>query len=115
MNIDKFDRGEDIYRAATLMIDDAEADTSTFNTIIVEVRHAFSKAVIGSYSLAAGTVERPEPTTAGVITFIVSRSETEDAATGEYEYEITTTETDADYEDSTRYRKFVGTCFYLEP
>lgn len=115
MNLDSFDRGEDIYRSATLMIDNVAADTSDFTTIAVEVRHKFSKVVIGSYTLAGGTVQTPAPTSAGIITFIVARSDNESAQTGIYEYEITTTETDADYEDSIRYRKFIGDCFKLNP
>ena len=114
MNLDKFERGEDIFRSVTLTIDGSAADTLNFLTIEVRVFHKHSLIEIGSYSKSGGTVDNPAPTTDGVITFIVSRSENDDVATGIYQYEVETTETDADFEAGTRTRKFIGDCFILE-
>ena len=113
--MDKFDRGEDIYRSATLTIDDTAADTADFLTIEVVVRHKFTQVTLDTYTKADSEVETPDPTSGGVITFIVPVSKTTIARVGTYEYEATTTETDTDYEDNTRTRKFVGDCFFLNP
>ena len=116
MILDKFDRGEDIFRSATLYIDDTPADTANFVTIELEVRHKYSKVVMALYSMAAGTIDTPLPTNAGIITWIIERQDnTVDVQTGIYEYEVTTTELDADYLAGTRYRKFIGDCFILNP
>lgn len=113
MNLDKFEQGEDIFRSVTLYIGNVVADTADFDTIEVDVFHKHSLIKIGEYSVAGGTVDTPAPTTDGVITFIVSRTETDDAQTGIYQYEIITTETDADYEAGSRTRKYKGDCFIL--
>ena len=111
--IDAFEQGEDIFRSVILAIDGVVADTANFTTIAVKVFHKFSKVEIGSYTKAAGTVDTPAPTTDGIITFIISRSETDDAQTGIYSYEVETTEVDADYEGGFRTRKYIGDCFNL--
>ena len=112
-NIGAFERAEDIFRSVTLTIDGALADTSNFTTIEVRVFHKFNKVQVGSYSRVGGTVDNPAPTTSGVITFIVSRTENDDAATHIYSYEVETSEVDADFEGGTRTRKFIGDCFNL--
>ena len=116
MSIDKFTRAnEDISRSVTLTTDGSTAiDTSTLTAISVEVRHKKFKTVIGSYTLAASTVTKASPTSGGIITFIVSRTDTASQPVGVYEYEIETIETDSGYESSARHRSFVGDCFYLE-
>jgi len=114
--LETFERGEDIFRSATLYIDDTPADTANFVTIELEVRHKYSKVVMALYSMAAGTIDTPLPTNAGIITWIIERQDnTVDVQTGIYEYEVTTTELDADYLAGTRYRKFIGDCFILNP
>ena len=113
--MDSFNKNEDIYRSATLQISSVAADTANFTAIEVDVYHSRTLAKIGEYTLAAGTVTKASPTSGGGITFIVAASETADAETGVYYWEARTTETDADYEDSTRLRKFAGECFKLEP
>ena len=111
--MDKFERGEDIARSVTLTINGVAADTSFFITIEVDVYHKRSLIKIGEYSFVAGTVTKELPTTDGVISFIVSRTENESAATGIYTYEIETTEADADYSGGVRHRKYKGDCFNL--
>ena len=114
--LDKFNRGEDIYRESVLEIDGEPTDTANFTTIAIEVRHKYSKEVLGLYSMAAGTIDTPAPTTSGVITWIIERQDNTDTVqTGIYEYEVTTTELDADYFAGIRYRKFIGDCFILNP
>ena len=113
MAIDTFEQGEDIFRSVTLTIEGVATDTANFTTIGVKVFHKFSKVEIGSYTAGAGTVDTPIPTTDGVITFIISRSENDDVAIGIYSYEVETTEVDADFEGGTRTRKFIGDCFNL--
>ena len=108
-----FERGEDIFRSVTLSIGGVAADTADFTTIAVKVFHKSSKVEIGSYTAADVTVGTPAPTTDGIITFIVSRSENADVATGIYSYEVETTEVDADYGGGIRTRKFIGDCFNL--
>lgn len=111
--MDKFERGEDIFRTVTLTIGGSAVDTSTFDTIEVDVYHKYSLIKIGEYSVAAGTVTKELPTSDGVISFIVSRTENDDAQTGIYQYEVITTEADADFEAGTRKRKYKGDCFIL--
>jgi len=111
--MDVFEQGEDILRTVTLSTDGTVADTADFLTIDVRVYHKRTKADIGTYSVAGATVTKEAPTTAGIITFIVSRTECQSATTGIYSYEIETTETDADYTGGVRGRKFIGDCFRL--
>ena len=111
--MDTFERGEDIFRNPILKIEGEAADTADFTTIEVRVFHSGSKKEIGSYLKAAGTVSTPAPTTDGIIEFIISRSENRNAQIGTYSYEAKTTEVDADYEDGSRTRKFIGECFEL--
>jgi len=113
-SLDSFEKGEDIYRSVALTVGGSAVDTADFDTIEVNVYHKYTLENIGSYSVAAGTVETPAPTSGGVITFIVGRSDNEDARTGIYKYEVITTETDTDYEDNTRYREYNGDCFILK-
>lgn len=115
-NLDIFDRGEDIPRTATLVNSDDSSifDTSTFDTIEVSICHKFSRIEIGNYTLAGGTITLEIPTTSGEITWIIADTETDDAQTGIYIYEVTTTETDADYVGGVRTRKFIGDCFILQ-
>jgi len=112
--MDAFDRGEDIYRSATLTVDSSAYDTANFLTIEVVIRHRYTQVTLDTLTLADSEVTKESPTSSGIISFIVPRSVTSTAKTGTYEYEITTTETDTDYADNTRYRKFVGICFYLK-
>lgn len=111
--MDFFDRREDIYRSVTLTVDGSAVDTAIFNTIVVTIRHRYTKETLDKLTLAAGEVKTPDPTSSGIITFIIPRTSSYSAKAGTYEYEITTDETDSDYTDSKRYRKFVGNCFYL--
>ena len=115
--MDSFTRGnEDISRSVTLTSDGSTAyDTDDFTAISVEVRHKKFGTVIGSYTLAASTVTQESPTTDGIITFIVSRTETASQPVGVYEYEVETIESDTDFESSVRHRSFVDDCFYLKP
>ena len=94
-------------------MDSVVADTADFLTIDVRVYNKKTKKDIGTYSVAGGTVTKEAPTTAGIITFIVTRTESQSAHTGVYAYEIETTETDTDYTDNVRGRKFIGDCFRL--
>ena len=114
--LETFERGEDIFQSKIIEIDGTPLDTADFVTIELTLRQKFSKVVMGLYSVAAGTIDTPAPTADGVITWIVERQDnTDEAQTGIYEYEITTTELDADYLAGTRYRKFIDDCFILKP
>ena len=113
--MNSYERGESIPVTATLQDDDGGTfDTANFLTIAVKVKHKRNGVSLGSYSLAEETVTKESPESGGQITFICEDSETATPPTGVYEYQITTTETDADYEDSTRTRRFRGDCFYLK-
>lgn len=103
--IDPFNRGEDIYREATLTIDGVAADTANFTEITIIVRQKFSKVVIGTYTFTGGTVTKELPTTDGKVSFIINRADTEDEQTGIYEANIVTQELDADYVGGIRYRE----------
>ena len=111
--MDSFEQGEDIYREPTLEIGGVAANTADFDIIEVDVYHKHSLIKIGEYSLAAGTVTKELPTTSGVISFIISRTENQEAQTGIYAYEVETTEADADYDGDVRHRKYKGDSFDL--
>ncbi len=113
MAIDNFEQYEDIYREIPLTIGGEAVDTDNFLTITVSVYHKKNKTEIGSYSVTGGTVTKEVPTTDGKISFIVSKTENKDATIGIYTHEVTTTETDVDYEGGIRQRKLIGDCFNL--
>jgi len=112
--MDSYERGESIPVTTTLTDGTNNLDTADFLTIVVKVKHKKYSVLLGSYSLAAGTVTKKSPTSGGQITFICEASETATPPTKVYEYQVTTTETDAHYEDNTRTRRFRGDCFYLK-
>lgn len=112
--MNSFEQGEDIYREILLTIGGVAADTANFLTITCKVVHELPNVQIGSYSFAAGTIKKNLPTNEGKISFIISKTENNIANPGIYQHEIETTETDADYEDSVRYRKLIGNCFRLK-
>ena len=113
MALDEFRQNEDIYREIELSTEGSVADTSGFDTIEVKVVHKETLVVIGTYTVAGGTVTKESPTSAGIISFIVPRSATTNASIGIHEFQVTTTETDADYESGVRQRLGVGDCFVL--
>ena len=113
--MDSFAQGSSIPRTVTLTDGTNNLDTSNFLTIEVKVKHRKWRTSLGTYTLAAGEVTKESPTSGGQITFIIPAATSEDGAVGVYEYDVTTTETDADYENSTRTRKLVpAECFYLK-
>ena len=112
--MDSYERGESIPITATLTDGTNNLNTANFLTIVVLVKHKYRSVSLGSYSLAAGTVTKESPTSGGQITFICEDSETTTPPTGVYEWQVTTTETNEGYEDSTRTRRFRGDCFYLK-
>lgn len=114
IEMDSYERGESIPVTTTLTDGTNNLDTADFLTIVVKVKHKKYSVLLGSYSLAAGTVTKKSPTSGGQITFICEASETATPPTKVYEYQVTTTETDAHYEDNTRTRRFRGDCFYLK-
>lgn len=113
--MDWFDKGiEDIERIATLTVDDVVYDTSVFTAITVKVFHQKTHDVIGTYTLAGGTVETPAPTANGQIRFVVTSEQTAEGKIGKYFYQIATEEADADFPGGVRERGFVGWCFGLK-
>ena len=113
--MDSFARGASIPRTITLTDGTNALDTANFLTIEVKVRHRKWDTLLGTYTLADGEVTRESPTSGGQITFIIPADTTTDLPVGVYSYQVTTTETDADYEDSTRTRRLVpADGFYLK-
>lgn len=117
--MDIFEKGEDIPRTVTLYESQAtyEAggdplDTSIFSTIEVVV---FGRVhdVIGTYTLAGGTVTRLSPTSDGQIFFIIPSETTDDSKAMKYYYRIKTTESNVDYPNNIRTRYFLDWCFEL--
>lgn len=110
--MNNFDRGESIPITVVCNDEDGTAlDCDNFVTIVVKVTHKHLKTELDRLSLADSEV-----TADGVngITFIIPQSVTATGALGVYEYQIKTTESDSDYENSTRNRTFRGDCFYLK-
>lgn len=115
MALDKFEQGEDIYMEFELQIGGVATDTDDFLTIEVEIFHKFSRINLDTFTLAGGDVHKAAPTTDGIIWVIIPQSETDDAETGIYQFQITTTETDTNYPANTRYRRCIEDCFILGP
>jgi len=113
--MDAFTRGTSIPRTITLTDGTDNLDTSDFLTIEVKVRHKKWNTLMGAYTLAASEVTKEDPTTGGQVSIYIPASYSISLPVGVYVYQVTTTETDSNYEDSTRTRRLVPTdCFYLK-
>ena len=113
--MDVFARNSDIPRTITLTDGTDDLDTDGFLTIEVKVRHKKWNTLMGTYTLAGGTVTKESPTTDGQISIYIPPADNEDKPVGVYVYQVTTTETDADYTGSVRTRRLVPEdCFYLK-
>lgn len=113
--MDIFVKGiEDIERIPTLLVDDAVYNTSVFTAITVNVFHHKTLTIIGTYTLAAGTVEKVAPTSYGQIRFVVTSEQTAAAKKGKYFYQVQTLEADTDFPGNVRERAFTDWCFELK-
>ena len=110
--MDIFEKGESVPRTIECVADGTALDTANFLTIEVKVFNTLLRT-IGTYTLAAGGVTRPDPTTDGDIFFVVSEVTTAAARALKYYYQLKTTETDATYPNNIRTRHAIGWCFEL--
>ena len=113
MSLDQFDKGASVPRTVTITDGTDPLDTATFLTIEVKVWNWLHR-VIGTYTLAAGTVTRLAPTTGGQVFFVVPSATTLVSRALKYFYTIKTTEVDGNYPTGVRTRKFTGWGFKLE-
>ena len=112
--MDEFDKGASVPRTITLVDTDGDAmDTADFTTIEVRVFN-FIHQVIGTYSVADGTVTKIVPTTTGNIFFVVPSTVSAVSRALKYFYRVRTTETDGDYPTGVRTRSFTGWGFKLK-
>jgi len=113
--MDTFTRGASIPRTITLTDGTDNLDTSDFLTIEVKVKHKYYGVDLGTYTLADSEITKETPTTGGQITFIIPATSSTNKSVGVYSYQVTTTETDTDYENNVRTRRLVpDDCFMLK-
>ena len=114
--MDEFEQGESI--GLTILLSENAAgtipiDTSTLLTIGVLVRHKYRNTDAGTYSLVNGKLVKLSPTADGEVFCDIPPSVSTTLNIGIYEYQITTTETNTDYDGNVRTRMFIDTCFKL--
>ena len=108
MSLDTFNKGGSVPRTVTLVDSDLDPlDTSTFTTIEVKI-FSWIHRVIGTYSVADGTVTRLAPNSEGQIFFVVPATITAVSRAMKYFYRVKTTEVDGDYPTGVRTRSFTG-------
>jgi len=111
--MDIFEKGESIPRTIELSDNDIVLNTAIFLTIEVVV-FSWIHNVIGTYTLAGGTVTLLVPNTDGQIFFVVPATITAASRAIKYYYRIKTTETNTDYPTGIRTREYLGWCFDLK-
>lgn len=91
----------------TITMSESGADKTE---VTIVVKHKKLGTTIGTYTLTGGTVT--VVTTAA--SFIVGRSETDSQPTGVYVAQVTTKETNANYESNIKQESFQVDLFYLK-
>jgi hypothetical protein len=103
MAIDIFYQGESFNRTITITDSDGNAiDLDTLNEITVEVFRAGTYNTIITKTLTGGGVEKTDASNGECICYF-DKSETESLKPGIYKVEITTQETNTNYENDTLY------------
>ena len=109
--MDIYEQGESIDREILLADGTTPFDSNDFLTISVQVKRKYSLDDAGTYSIANGKLSRESET--GVVFFDIPPSVSATLPVGIYLYEVTTTETDSDFDGGIRTRVYQGDCFKL--
>jgi len=111
---DIFNRGASIPRTVLLTYEDTglPIDTDDLDDILFDVFHAVTNRELDDFSLGAGTVTIIDANN-GEVRFIVPQSVSTTAKLGNYMMTVTTTETDAAFENNTQIRKDITFSFKL--
>lgn len=106
--MDKYIQGQSIDRRILLNDNGIAIDTGIFLTIEVLVRRVCGNYDGGTYTKAAGTLTQESPTTDGYVFYDIPPATSLTMKPGVWLQQLTTTETDANYDGGVRTRTQTG-------
>ena len=112
--MDTYIRGESIGLKITLTLPSGTViDLTTLQTISISVYHSRLGTSLKTGTYAGGEITYFTDGSDGILEFFIEDGLTALANPGAYDYLITVTETDTDFDDNTDTGKQTGTAFYL--
>lgn len=111
--MDEYVQGGSIDRTVNLNDGTNPIDTDDFSTIEVIAANTHSGETAGPYSIALANLTKLDPKSEGNVFFDIPPAVSLLMSPGLWDLQVTTTETDADYDSNERTRRYKGPSFIL--